>query len=105
MRDRARIYYCELLTFKQDFGDYVTYVFKNLDSTTGVDKYLMCTKFPNWNIEPINIGDRGFVHLKEIIAGEDSWYDFKTQNLIKYKYDNIQFINFVKDKPKCCMIL
>lgn len=53
----------------------------------------MVIKFPNWSTPSIKIGDEGYLHYEERKAGIDEWYD--GTNMIKYKYDNIQFIKFV----------
>lgn len=57
----------------------------------------MCVKFPNWNTKTIAIGDEGYLEYKEIRAGIDKWYD--GDNMIPYRYDTIQFLNFV-EKPE-----
>lgn len=101
------VLHCELLAYQEDPGDYTIYVFKNLDYTGVLDRYIMCTKCPNWNSSPIEIGQRGYLKYKEIIAGKDSWYDSTSNDFIPYKYDGIQFFEFVKDKPKedeCIMV-
>lgn len=93
-----RTLFCQLLTFKQDFGDYTTYVFLNLDSEQDYDKYLMCTKHPNWQSAPIQIGDRGYLKIKEIEAGKDMWFNNGTGGYVAYKYSGIQFLDFVPEK-------
>jgi hypothetical protein len=81
----------QLVAYKEELG-YVTYVFKDLDT----EEYVMCTKFPKWNSEPIGIGDCGYIEYKEIIAGKDTWYNGSEQ--IPYIYEGCQFIKFVPIK-------
>lgn len=95
-----KVLHAKLLTFKVDPGDYIVYVFKNLDGTNEFDNYIMCTKHPNWQSNPIQIGQEGFLKVKEIIAGKDCWYDNNSGNSIPYKYDGIQFFDFILDKQK-----
>jgi len=58
----------------------------------------MCTKFPNWQTSPIEIGQTGFVKFRDIRAG-DNWYDIENGTEVPYKYDMVQFIDFILDKP------
>lgn len=87
----------KLVACHQDCG-YVTYVFERLEKVySWKDQYIMCVKFPNWNTKTIAIGDEGYLEYKEIRAGIDKWYD--GDNMIPYRYDTIQFLNFV-EKPE-----
>lgn len=87
-----------LLSLREEVGGYITYVFENLDSLNLYDKYIMCKRFPNWETPFINIGVKGFLNFKEVIAGKDTWYDHESGSDIAYKYTDIHFINFVEDK-------
>lgn len=87
----------QLLAKKPEFGGYVIYVFQNMNYTSPMDKYVMCTRLPNWNTEIIKVGDVGFLNFKEILAGSDSWYNADTKEYIPYKYSNIYFINFIPE--------
>lgn len=75
---------------------YTTYVFKNLDSVSPFDKYIMTTRWPNWQHRNIDIGEIGYLTYKEVIAGQDTWWD--GSQFIPYNYTNIVFIKFVKEK-------
>lgn len=72
-------------------GSYTVYVFKNLDE----DQYIMCTKPPNWQTPNIDIEEEGFLHYKEVIAGE-KYYDVDHEDMTAYKYSNLYFMDFVK---------
>lgn len=87
--------YCKLLAKEHDIGGYTTYVFKNLDNAPFGHQYLMCTRWPNWEHRNLDIGEKGYLTYKEVIAGVDSWYDGK--DFIPYNYTNIIFIKFVKE--------
>ena len=87
----------KLLASERDSMGYVTYVFECLDENIiRQTKYIMCTRFPNWDHRKIEIGEIGFLNFFEIKAGIDKWYDGK--NFIPYRYNNIQFIKFI-EKP------
>lgn len=89
---------CELLAAETDPMDYTTYVFKLVDPTDVFQigfKYIMCTKWPNWNHRELKLGEIGYLSYSEITAGEDNWFDGK--DLIAYKYSNIQFNKFVSE--------
>lgn len=90
----------KLLTYNEDPGGYVIYVFLNLDYTKECNKYLMCTKYPNWETAPIKIGDVGYLNVKEVEAGKDKWYNQETGSFIPYKYNGIQFLDFILEKKK-----
>lgn len=86
----------ELLAQETDGQNYTTYVFKVLDGNR-FTKYIMCTRWPNWDHRVLNNGEIGYLSYKEIIAGIDKWFD--GTNFIPYKYSNIAFERFVS-KPK-----
>lgn len=89
---------CELVAKETDVSNYTNYVFKCLDEDYACyTKYLMVTRFPNWNHRKINIGEIGYLSFFEIIAGESKWYD--GNNMIPYRYSFIQFIKFIS-KPE-----
>ena len=81
-----------------DLGNYITYVFENLEFKHPDDKYIMCVQFPNWNQSAINIGDIGFVNVKYVKEGVSQWYDGEKMNV--YKYTNVVFLKFVKEPEK-----
>lgn len=88
------VIHAQLITYRNDFGDYTIYVFKNLEDNT----FEMMTRLPRWEAPIINIGDTGFVKFKEVLAGKDTWYDKNTGKEVPYYYDGIYFIDFVLDK-------
>lgn len=84
----------ELLEAEEDFGGYITYVFLVLDEEIRkCTKYIMCTRFPNWNTKILKKGDIGYLHFEERQAGIDKWFD--GQNFIPYQYNSVQFMKFV----------
>ena len=96
--DNIKTIKSQLLTYENDLGGYITYVFKNLDSINNYDRYVMCTRFPNWETPNVNIGEIGFLKYKEIEGGKDKYYD-NHENLFKsYKFNGIHFIDFVAIK-------
>lgn len=90
----------KLIAKEQDGVGYVTYVFECLDKEDIVrldSKYIMCTRFPNWDHRSINIDEIGYLNFIEIRAGIDKWFD--GANMVPYNYNNIQFIKFIS-KPR-----
>ena len=79
-----------------DIGDYTTYVFENLDSKSYDNQYVMCVQFPNWNQNPIEIGDVGYVNVRYVQGGISQWYDGEKMNV--YKYTNVVFLKFIKEQ-------
>lgn len=78
-----------------DLGDYITYAFENLDTTSINDKYVMCVQFPNWNQAEIKINDVGYVNLRYVKEGVSKWYDGEKLNV--YKYTNMVFLRFIEE--------
>ena len=87
------VIYSQLIAKRKNFGGYIIYVFKNLNS----NEYLMCTKLPNWNSAEIEIGDIGFLNYKEVIGGTTQYFDVYKNKSFYYKYDNIYFESFIKE--------
>lgn len=90
----------KLLVKLTDALNYTNYVFEVLE-TDEIDrlgtKYILATRFPNWDHRVIEIGEVGYLSFIEIRAGLDKWFDGK--NMIPYRYNIIQFIKFIK-KPE-----
>lgn len=87
-----------LVAKEMDTLGYITYVFECLDKEVVLcSRYIMCTRYPNWDHRVINIGEIGYLNFIEIRAGIDKWFDGK--NMIPYNYNGVQFIKFVQ-KPK-----
>ena len=88
-----QIIFAELIAIKD--SQYTIYVFKNLETNS----YLMCTKLPNWQTPDINVGDKGFVLIEQVKAGQE-YFNIQTQENSKYQYTNIYFKNFIKESVK-----
>ena len=95
----------KLVTYFTDFGGYTNYVFEKDEYSDAYDHYIMCTRFPNWEHEKVNVGDSGFLSYREVRAGVDTWYDCKTGSNIPYNYSGVHFLKFVKDIAKADIIL
>lgn len=89
----------KLLAKEIDPMGYITYVFECLDDEIIKEtKYIMCTQFPKWDQRSIEIDEIGFLTVFEIRAGVDKWFD--GNQFIPYRYNNIQFIKFIKKPTK-----
>ncbi len=88
--------YGKLLAKTHDIGGYTTYVFQNLDSAPFGHKYVMLTRWPNWQCSNIDVGEIGYVTYKEVIAGKDTWWN--GSDFIPYNFTNLVFIKFVRKK-------
>ena len=96
----------KLLADRHDIGGYIVYVFQNLEHTCIYkDKYVMVTRFPNWESPSIKIGDVGYLKYKEVKAGEDTWWDSTTNQYNKYKYDSMIFLEFIHERKSSTVIL
>lgn len=81
-----------------DIGNYITYVFENLNYKDFEFQYVMCVQFPNWNQSEIIIGDVGYVNVRYVKEGVSQWYDGEKMNV--YKYTNVVFLKFIKEQEK-----
>lgn len=89
----------KLLAKEKDIMGYITYVFECIDNDVSKEtRYVMCTRFPNWEHRAIEIGEIGFLNFVELRAGIDKWFD--GEKMIPYNYNNIQFIKFIQKKEK-----
>lgn len=84
-----------LLAQQTDYAGYTTYVFQNLECEDPDLKYVMCTRFPNWDQIPFSVGQSGFVHVRDVEGGKDSWFDGGTY--VPYRYSDVHFLKFVPD--------
>lgn len=90
----------KLVAKTRDLLGYNTYVFEILEKeeiTRLNSKYIMCTRFPNWEHKNIDLEEVGYLNFTELRAGIDEWFD--GQKMVPYKYNNIQFLKFV-NKPE-----
>jgi hypothetical protein len=81
-----------------DMGNYITYVFENLNPQDYDSQYLMCVQFPNWNQSEIKKGDIGYVNVRYVREGISQWYDGEKMNT--YKYTNLVFLKFIKEQEQ-----
>lgn len=90
----------KLIVSKTDTLGYINYVFEVLEeeeiNRLGT-KYILTTRFPNWDHCEIKMGEIGFLTFIERRAGHDKWFD--GEKMIPYYYSLIQFIKFI-EKPK-----
>ena len=95
----------KLIAIRKDVGNYTVYVFKNIFPKDNEDKFIMCTRFPNWNCTELEIGDIGYVKVQIVQAGKNTWFDPNNQKLVPYNYDGVHFLDFVYEKPKKDIIM
>ena len=91
-------YHVQLLAKEFDIGDYITYVFKNLNCHDWDFEFIMCTQFPNWNQSDIDIDSKGYVSVRYVKEGVSQWYDGEKMNA--YKNTNVVFLKFIKEPEK-----
>ena len=90
----------ELVAKEEDIAGYINYVFEVLEKeeiTRLGTKYILCTRYPNWNHRNIELNEIGYLDFMEIQAGITKW--FNGEKMISYNYNGIQFNKFIP-KPK-----
>ena len=92
----------KLVAYRENSGDYTTYVFEKEVYTNELDRYVMCTRFPNWDTPKLSLGDLGFLKYRIVIGGKDEW--FNGMGFIKYLNTDIHFLNFIHEKEKIDLI-
>lgn len=90
--------YCQLKAKEHDLLGYTTYVFENLENAPFGHKYLMLTRWPNWQCRNVDIGEIGYVTYQEVIAGKDTWWNGTKD--VPFNYSNLIFIKFIKENKK-----
>ena len=98
METQTITYHVKLLAEHCENLGYINYVFENLEYTNINYKYFRCVRFPNWECIKFDIYDEGFVTVKYVREGIDTWFD--GTKFIPYNYSNIIFLNFIPLKPK-----
>lgn len=78
---------------------YEKFVFK-----TDEEKYILCTRLPNWGNLDMKIGDTGFATIFETKAGEE-YFDRNTEIKRVYYYTNVYLKDFIKDMKKGKIII
>lgn len=88
---------CQLVASEDDILDYHNLVFKVLEENCPFGhKYCLVTVFPNWQSRIPTIGETGFLHYDEVIAG-DTYYNRNTDSIMKYNFSNFVFKKFIKE--------
>lgn len=91
----------KLVAQQTDSLDYTNYVFEILGEdeieTLGY-KYIMCTRWPNWDHRDLVNGEIGYVNYTIILAGEDSW--FNGNGYTPYKFSTYQFNKFIPEQKQ-----
>lgn len=90
---------CKLIAKEIDVLNYQSLVFKILENNCPFGhSYCMVTVFPNWQSIIPEIEDIGYLEYDEVKGGEDTYYDRYLEDNVKYKYSNLIFKKFVKEK-------
>lgn len=92
-KEEFRYIRCILLTKRE--GDYGVYAFENVDPESKEERYIMCTRLPNWDTPDINMYQEGILSYKPVTAGIDRWFNPKDSDFYCYKYSANYFIDFV----------
>lgn len=101
--------FAKLVAKEEDLLGYVNYVFEVIEEEEVArlgTKYILATRYPNWNHRKIELNEIGYLDFMEIQAGVSKWFD--GEKMIPYNYNGIQFNKFIpkpreKDKNKYIM--
>lgn len=75
---------------------YTRYVFENLHLEFKDDyKFVTVTRCPNWNGKEPEVQQEGYLELKSVEAGKDTYFDVNEQKHKLYNYTAIYFLSFV----------
>ena len=83
-------------SYNQGMG-YIWHIFRNLEPKDPDTDFIACIEFPNWNKEPFNPSDKGYLTVRYVEEGVDKWFDGK--NFIPYNYSNCVFHVFKHERP------
>lgn len=94
-------YKAKFIVSTTDGCGYTNLVFERFNYSSSEEQYVMCVKYPNWNQASFKTGDVGFLTVRYVKAGEDTWFD-GTQH-VPYKYTDVAFLKFIpiKEEVEC----
>lgn len=85
----------KLVAYNHQYTGHITYVFENLEEQFPFKyKYVMCTRYPNWDHRGLKLFEEGFLTFEPVIEGIDTYFD--GFNHVPYKYSAIRFISFIE---------
>ena len=87
------------LEVAQHEGEYILYVFRNLESDKWDNKYILCTRYPRLEHRQLEIGEIGFVSFTLVKAGE-TYYNRITNKEETYNFTHIRFDKFIRKKEE-----
>lgn len=92
---QKRVIKAKVMAIRKDL--YSKYVFQNIDEAeNSLYRYLTVTRCPNWKEpEDLRVGDEGFLEYEDVKKG-DIYKDKITGEDKQIQYDNLYFMNFVK---------
>jgi len=89
----------QCVLIQDEINGYTNIVFKNLESTTWFNKYIMCVRYPNWQGAFPQLNDIGYLQYSYVLAGTQ-YFDKKSQDFRCYGYNHIRFDKFLKDNEE-----
>lgn len=92
------VIHAELLIAQDDFNGFINYIFRNLESDNWFDKYIYCTRYPNWDWKYPEVGDKGYVVITPMHGGK-TYFNVKSQAEEKIQQDHNRFEKFLEE-PK-----
>lgn len=95
----TNIVHCKLIAQQNEIMGYKVLVFKNLEKNPPFGhQYVMVTVYPRWQGYIPELGENGFLTYTNVVGGEDTYFDRKTETMEKYKYTQVFFEKFVKEQ-------
>lgn len=93
--------YCKIVAIRE--GQYTEIVVEDLQRDYTDDlKFVTVVKLPNWDAQPVHLGDCGYLQFQCVKSGESTWFSREDKNMEVYKYTNNYFINFIKETKDLC---
>lgn len=93
--------HCKIVAVKED-GRYTLMVLEDQSRDYTDDlKYVTVVKMPNWEHNPFELGDEGYVIFEPVEAGVTKYFNREMKDFKVYNYSNNYFINFIKKEEIC----
>lgn len=95
----AKTIHAKLIKEQEDTNGFIYYIFENLESNSWDNRFLMVTRYPNWEWGFPKVNQEGFLVYTELFEGSE-YYDYKCDKMSKIQQSHIRFEKFFNEPIK-----
>ena len=82
--------HAKLVAEQIDGMGYTNYVFEDLNPKDEDFRYIMCVRFPNWEQKSIEIDEIGYLNIRYVEGGKDTWFDGQPLEYIAQRLEVVE---------------